>query len=217
MTVTQQPGANGYLPEWPPQQDALPVAGYQPQAAADADPVATTGDVQALAEGVPVLDDSNSLEFLGKRFGLAESIGLMALLKFAHSAKAGVSSDDMEGLNAMYLLIRSCLDRSQVQTLDPETGEPMFDGTGAPVWDAPSQWDLFEQHAIDMNADGDDLSDLINRAIQVISSRPTRPRGGSSASSSRTSGNGKAGSSSPGTRPMPPGFENMTPVGDLGR
>lgn len=212
MTVTQQSGTSGYAPEWPPLPD-LPVAGHS----ADGTAGATTADVQAAVEAVPVLDDSNSLEFLGKRFRLAESIGLMALLKFAHSAKAGLSSDDMEGLNAMYLLIRSCLDRSQVQARDPETGEPVFDGAGAPVWDGPSQWDLFEQHAIDVNADGEDLSDLINRAIQVISSRPTKPRGGSSASSSRTSGNGRAASSSPGTRPIPPGFESMTPVGELGR
>jgi hypothetical protein len=211
MTVTQQPGANGYAPDW--QHPDVPR--YTPPVVSEPD--TTTADVQAAVEAVPVLDDSNSLEFLGRRFRLAESIGLMALLKFAHSAKAGLTSDDMEGLNAMYLLIRSCLDRSQVQTRNPETGEPQFDPSGAPVWDGPSQWELFEQHAIDENADGNDLSDLINRAIQVISSRPTKPRGGSSASSSRTSGSGKAASSSPGTRPIPPGFESMTPVAELGR
>lgn len=205
----------GYAPDWPPvqQEVGLPVAGYRPP---ESDTV-TTGDMQAVVEGVAQLDDTNSLEFMGKRFRLAESIGLMALLKFAHSAKAGLSSDDMEGLSAMYLLIRSCLDRSQTQARNPQNGEPMFDPSGAPIWDGPSQWDLFEQHAIDVNADGDDLSDLINRAIQVISARPPKPRGDSSASSARTSANGKAVSSSQATRPMPPGFEEMTPVGDLGR
>lgn len=213
MTAT----VHGYAPEWPPvqQQPGLPVAGYAPPV--EALPDVSTGDVQSLVEAVPQLDDANSLEFLGRRFRLAESIGLMALLKFAHSAKSGLSSDDMEGLSAMYLLIRSCLDRTQIQAKNPKTGEPQFDPSGAPVWDGPSQWDLFEAHAIDMNADGDDLSDLINRAIQVISSRPPKPRGDSPASSARTSANGKAVSSSPGTRAVPPGFEEMTRVADLGR
>jgi hypothetical protein len=156
--------------------------------------VATTHEVQAAVEGAELLDVTNSIEFR-----LAESIGLMPLLKFAHAAKQGLNSDDMEGLSAMYLLIRSCLDRTRP---DPET---------------PSQWELFEEHAIETNADGDDLSSLINRAVQVISSRPPKRRGDSSPSSSPTSESSKASSSSPGTRPVPPGFEEMVKVGDLGR
>lgn len=195
--------------------------GYQPPDRSIPDvpqrEVATTADVQAAAEGVEILDDGNSLEFMGKRFGLAESIGLMPMLKFANAAKSGLTSDDMEGLSAMYLLIRSCLDRSQVQSRNPETGEPLFDESGAPVWAGPSQWDLFEMHAIDTNADGDDLSKVINQAVQVISARPRKRHGDSSASSSPTSGNGKAASSSPGSRPAPPGFEDLTDVSALGR
>lgn len=198
--------------QWPP-TDA-PYAGRGPVAL---DPPPTTQDVQAAAEGVVVFDDTNSIEFMGKRFGLAESIGLMPLLKFAHAAKSGLTSDDMEGLNAMYLLIRSCIDRSQVQARDPETGAPVFeDETGAPVWDGPSQYDLFEAHAIDTLADGEDLSDLINRAVQVVSARPRKRRGGSSASSPQTSESSRESSSSPGIRRPPPGFEGMTPVGELG-
>jgi len=182
----------------------------------DVDPV-STHDVQLASEGVVEFDDTNSIEFMGKRFGLAESIGLMPLLKFAHAAKQGLTSDDMEGLEAMYLLIRSCLDRSQTQAVDPQTQEPLFDDAGAPVWDGPSQWDLFEAHAIEVNADGDDLSGFINQAVQVVAARPRKPRGDSSASSRPTSPSSKASSSSPGIRPTPPGFENLTPVGSLGQ
>lgn len=176
----------------------------------------TTHEVQALSEGVVELDDTNSIEFLGKRFGLADNIGLMPLLKFAHAAKAGLTSDDMEGLTAMYLLIRSCLDRSQAQAVDGD-GKPVFDDTGAPVWAGPSQWDLFEAHAIETNADGEDLSAFINQAVTVVSARPRKRRGDSSASSPRTSPNSKESSSSPATRPVPEGFQDMIPVGALGR
>jgi hypothetical protein len=179
------------------------------------DPTPSTQDVQALTEGA-VVDDADFIEFLGKKFRLAESIGLMPLLKFAHSAKTGLTSDDMEGLSAMYLLIRSCLDRSQVQATNPD-GTPMVDESGQPVWSGPSQWDLFEAHAIDTNADGEDLSGLINRAVQVVSARPRKRRGGSSASSPQTSPSSRESSSSPGTRRVPPGFEDMTRVADLGR
>jgi hypothetical protein len=193
------------------------VAGPPPFSIVRDDDAVGTHDVQLASEGVVEFDDTNSIEFMGKRFGLAESIGLMPLLKFAHAAKAGLTSDDMEGLEAMYLLIRSCLDRSQVQAVDSVSGERVFDEAGSPVWDGPSQWDLFEQHAIETNADGEDLSEFINKAVQVVSARPRKPRGASSASSRPTSPSSRGSSSSPGTRPVPPGFEGLTPVGSLGQ
>lgn len=184
----------------------------------DDDPPVTTQEIQAIAEGAVVFDDSNSIEFMGKRFGLAESIGLMPLLKFAHAAKTGLTSDDMEGLSAMYLLIRSCLDRTKARAIDPETYEPMVDPeSGEPVYDGQSQWELFEQHAIDTDADGEDLSLMINQAVQVVSARPRKRRGDSSASSQPTSPSSRASSSSPGTPRVPQGFEGLTNVADLGQ
>jgi hypothetical protein len=181
------------------------------------DDTPTMQEVQAVTEGAVVAyDDGNSILFEGKRFGLADSIGLMPLLKFAHAAKSGLNSDDMEGLDAMYLMIRSCIDRSQTQAVDGD-GKPLFDEQGQPVWSAPSQWDLFEAHAIETNADGESLSAVINQAVQVISARPTGRRGDSSPSSPPTSPSSKASSSSPGTPRVPAGFEDMTPVGSLGR
>lgn len=175
----------------------------------------TTHEVQAASEGA-ALDDTNSIEFMGDRFRLSESIGLMALLKFAHSAKQGLTSDDMEGLTAMYLLIRSCLDRSQVQSVD-EAGKPVFDEAGNPVWAGPSEWDRFEVHAIETEADGEDLSEFINKAVQQVSARPRKRRGDSSVSSPQTSPSSKESSSSPVTRPTPPGFEGMTDVSTIGQ
>lgn len=175
----------------------------------------TVGDVQAATEGVQ-LDDSNSVELNGRRFKLAQSIGLMPLLKFAHAAKSGLTSDDMEGMSAMYTLLRCCIDRSQVQAVDGE-GKPVFDDDGNPVWAGPSQWMLFEEHTIDTAADGEALSKVINQAIEAISSRPTSRPGGSSPSSGATSASSKGSSSSQGTPRVPPGFEGLTVVADLGR
>jgi hypothetical protein len=175
----------------------------------------TSQEVQAASEGA-VVDDGNSIEFLGGRFRLAESIGLMPLLKFAHAAKTGLTSDDMEGLSAMYLLIRSCLDRSQAQATGPD-GSPQFNEDGTPVWAGPSEWDRFELHAIEQNADGEDLSEFINQAVQVVSARPRKRRGGSSASSPQTSQSSKASSSSPVTPRVPAGFEGLTDVSTIGQ
>lgn len=183
---------------------------------ADAFDNMTTSDVQAVSEGV-ALDDSNSVELKGRRFLLAESIGLMPLMKFAMVAKSGAQSDDMEGLAAMYTLLRCCIDRSRVQAVDPETGDPQFDGDGDPVWEGPSQWELFEDHATETAADGEDLTKVINQAVQVISARPTVRPGDSSESSPPTSPSSKESSSSPVTPRVPPGFEDLTPVSALGR
>lgn len=176
-------------------------------------PVPTIHEVQAAAEGVVVLDDANSVEFNGERFRLADNIGLMPLLVFANSAKQGLDSDDMEGLVAMYVMVRDCVDQSKAQQVDDE-GSPLFDESGAPVWDGPSEWDRFEAHAITTKAQGEDLMDFIKAAMSVISARPRKPRGTSSDSSRPTSENSKAASSSPGT---PAGAEGLVAVRDLGR
>lgn len=183
---------------------------------ADPDDNMTTSDIQALSEGVE-LDDTNSVELKGRRFLLAESIGLMPLMKFAHIAKSGLTSDDMEGLSAMYTLLRCCIDRTHVQAVDPETGEPQVDPEGSPVWEGPSQWELFEDHATETSADGEDLTTVIQQAVQAISARPTVRRGDSSPSSPPTSPSSKESSSSPVTPRVPPGFEDLTPVSALGQ
>lgn len=94
--------------------------------AAPAEP--TTQDVQAASEG-ELQDQSGTIEFLGKRFRLAENIGLMPLLMFANSAKSGMDSDDMDGMAAMYALIRDTVDQTRVQETD-EDGKLKFDGDG---------------------------------------------------------------------------------------
>lgn len=174
----------------------------------------TTQSVQAAVEGVVEADvDPYMIEFMGKSFRMAENVSLMPLLKFAHASKRGLDSDDMEGLDAMYRLIRSTLDRTKIQATDDE-GQPEFDEAGDPVWEGPSQWDLFEEHADEQGAEGSDLMDFVNRVMPLIAARPKKPRGDSSTSSRQISARSKDSSSSP---DMDPRMAGLTPVADLGR
>lgn len=175
------------------------------------DQMADTHSVQSQAEGVTIEDDGK-VELLGQRFRLSDSIGLMPLLAYANASKNGLDTDDMDGMAALYALIRDTVDQTRVQRRD-ESGEPMTDGMGEPVWEGPSEWQRFERHATEAKADGEDLMGFVQQAIQVISARPTRRRSGSSAPAPRTSANSKALSSSRDTAQ----WDGLTPVGQIGR
>lgn len=175
-----------------------------------------THDVQAITEGVEI--DDGRIEFLGEHFRLADSIGLMPLLAFAASAKAGLDSDDMAGMAAMYALIRDTIDQVRPVRLG-EDDQPILGGDGQPEYTGPSEWQRFERHAIDEKADGEDLMGFINRAVQTISARPTKPRGLSSGTSRKTSANTRGASSSPGTvarRRIPPESQGLVAIADIG-
>lgn len=176
-------------------------------------PPLTTGDVQAVVEGATVSEDDGRVEFMGERFRLAENIGLMPLLKFSFNAKKGADSEDMEALVTMYVLIRDAVDQTRPPKLGPD-GAQTVGADGEPEWDGPSEWDRFEEHAINVKADGEDLMGFIGSAMSVISARPRKRRGDSSASSPRTSASTKASSSSQVT---PREIEGLVPVKDLGR
>lgn len=172
----------------------------------------TTQDVQAASEG-ELQDQAGTIEFLGKRFRLAENIGLMPLLMFANSAKSGMDSDDMDGMAAMYALIRDTVDQTRVQETD-EDNKLVFDADGDPVWTGPSDWQRFERHCVEEKADGEDLMGFIKDAMGVISARPRKRRGTSAKSSSQILASSKESSSSPGMRPPPDG---LVPISQLGR
>ncbi len=168
-----------------------------------ADPVQ---HVQAAAEGVEVAGDDRAFTFLGTRFRMSDRVGIMPLMKFAMTAKKGVQSDDLDGLAAMYALIRDCVDQTRPQkpVLD-EHGQPQVDEHGQPVTedDGASEWDRFEQHAIDTKAEAEDLFKVVSEVIQALSARPTRRPGGSSSGPQTTSGSSKAISSTTAPSPQP--------------
>jgi hypothetical protein len=148
----------------------------------------TTHQVQAAVEGVPDIDD-DKVEFMGERFRVAESVGLMPLLKFAHVSAKGVDSGDMEGLAALYSMIRGCIDHKR-----PQREEVDDQGNVSYVDAGPSEWDRFERHAIDNDAEDTDLMPVVQRAMEVISARPTKRRTGSSPGRRQISANSKASS-----------------------
>jgi hypothetical protein len=143
-------------------------------------------EMQAMSEGVVV--DADRLEFLGEPFRLGESIGLMPLMKFAHAANNGLDSDNMEGLAALYAMIRD--------TIHPE------------------DWDRFERHAIDKHAEGDELMEFVGRAIEAISARPTKRRSVSSGGAPSTSPSSTEPSF---VKPAPAGAAELMSVDELMR
>lgn len=134
-------------------------------------------EVQAAAEGVgEIIGGDQKITFMGEEYRLAESIGLMPLLKFANASARGIDSNDMAGLAALYAMIRDCI--------------------------ADDEWSRFEYDAIDKKAEGDDLMPVVQQAIEAISARPTSPPNGSSAGRLPTSPNSRGSSPSPGTAPL---------------
>lgn len=111
------------------------------------------------------------LEFEGESFDLADKVGLMPLMRFAHVARGGVDAADMEGLAAIYDLLQNVI--------------------------ADGDWARFERHATKVRASGDDLMGVVKQAIKVISDRPTSEPSGSSDGPPSTSGSSADGSPSP--------------------
>lgn len=197
-------GQGAPLASWAPEPQPRPYLVPQHEA-----PEQTTQTAQASAEGV-VLDDGDYLEFFGEKFRLADRVGIIPMLAFANASKKGLDSDDMEGLAAMYAMIRGVIHRPPLFNAD---GTRSRDENGKPLRDE-SEWQRFEALAEDECAEGDDVMSFVNKAMEVMAARPRKPREISSDGSRPTSESSRAGSSLPGTLP---GAEGLTPVSRLGR
>jgi hypothetical protein len=115
-----------------------------------------------------------TVDFLGKRFTVREQgVSLLALMKFAVVAKRGKTSDDMEGLAALYALLQSCI--------------------------ADDEWEAFEDHANAKGADGEALMKVVTDAVTAAAARPTQQPSHSQDGPSTTAASSAAGSSSPGS------------------
>ena len=60
----------------------------------------------AQIEGAPA-EGQQVVEAFGGTFELAEKVSQMPLMRFAHLARRGKATDDMESLDAMYEVIRA--------------------------------------------------------------------------------------------------------------
>jgi len=126
------------------------------------------------------------VEFLGKEFAIASKIGLMPLMRFAHAAKSGLDSDDMEGMAAMYDMLRQCIadesvyvfqgrtiTREVAADLPPEAMDQVVTYGG---------WDEFEAHATRERADdAGELFGVVQKVMAILSQRPTTRPSDSSA------------------------------------
>lgn len=181
----------------------------------------TTHDVQTLQQGVePAIvgeDGAQYIEFEGKQFRIARSVGLMPLLKFSHFATRGIDSGDPQGLAAIYTMLRDCIverepkvphlkeDRTEEQERDWERWQKSLE-----------EWARFEEHATEVKAEGDDLMPVVSRTIEILSARPTTRPGSSSAGPQKTS-DGSRESSGNGRGPDADELAGLIPVKELAR
>lgn len=91
---------------------------------------------------------SESVEFCGEKFRVADKVGAMPIMRFAKIAKAGVDANELDGLAALYDVLEQCIH--------------------------PSDWYRFEQHADAQHADGEQLLAVVQEAFTLMAQRPTQ-------------------------------------------
>lgn len=151
-------------------------------------------DGAEIPPGFPTVVDEQGLT--RRSFRLAASVGMMPMLRFAHAAKAGMDSEDMEGMAALYTMIQDCVE--------------------------PADWSAFVEYATTCKADDEALMEFVQRAMEIITARKEKRRGNSSATSPNTSAKSKASSSGqatpiPAGTNTPDGVEGLMPVSELTR
>lgn len=148
-----------------------------------ASPEAEVHELQGKVMGVKV--KPRTVEFLGQQFRVADKVGLMPLMRFAHaSAQEDLDSSDMEAMVAVYEMLRDCIDPGS-----PPCGKCSFckDPNGTCPSFRKGDWRRFEEHATIMKADADQLLPVVQRVIEILTARPTPEPSGSSAGSASTS------------------------------
>jgi hypothetical protein len=148
------------------------------------------GAEMAVKEGT-VADDGETIEFMERKFRIAEKIGLMPLLKYASASD--MSTEDPRALAAVYAMLRDCIHPGTPacgECADCEAGRD----TSCKSYDK-GDWAAFEEHAIETKAGAEDLLPVISQVMEIISGRPTGPPAPSSAGR-RATRRGSTGNSS---------------------
>lgn len=134
-----------------------------------------------------VISSTRVVTLAGQDFRVAEKVGLMPLLKFSHAAN--LRTDDSRAYIALYEILRDVIMEAE-DTCGSCPGCKQA-GKGASARDCAfadeGDWERFEDHAVACKADADELLDVVEQAIKVISSRPTESPSSSSDGSRRTS------------------------------
>jgi len=124
-----------------------------------------------------IVTSDRTVELNGKRFRIADSVGLMPLLKF--SAFSDVDVQDPRALGALYAMLRDCIHAGNPgcgECEDCENGS----NQACKEYD-PGDWRAFEDHACESKANAEDLMDVVTKTIELISARPTEQPSSSSA------------------------------------
>jgi hypothetical protein len=143
-----------------------------------------------IVQEMPPEPEVRRIEFLGEEFVIADKIGLMPLLRFAHAAKSGLDSSDMEGLAAMYDLLRQCIADEPVclfrgrRITREEYGDLPPEATAQTVM--YGGWNEFEAHATVQRAGDNDLMNVMQDVMRILTERPTSRPSDSSAGPQRT-------------------------------
>ena len=81
----------------------------------------------------------DEVELKGKKFRIREKIGSLAMFKWSAAAELG--TDDPRALGAIYAMLKSCI--------------------------LKEDWIAFEDHALDEDADAEELLDVITKSLEI--------------------------------------------------
>jgi hypothetical protein len=117
--------------------------------------------------------DADGKERTVGAYRMAEKTGLMPLLKFAHVSSKGVDSADLEGMAALYDMIRDSIHEDE--------------------------WDRFERDATEAKADDKEIFAVVQAVVEVLAQGRTRSRSDSRAGRRQISAKSKGSSQPTGT------------------
>ena len=98
-------------------------------------------------EGAPA-EEPLFVEAFGRKYRVADHVGVAPMVKFAQLAKSGAGAQDLESLAVMGDLIAAVL--------------------------ADGEYDRYMDDATAARADGEELFAVVTQAMQVLSARPTK-------------------------------------------
>lgn len=113
-----------------------------------------------------VTGETHTFEFYGETFEISPTVGVMPLLTFAHAAMSGLDTSEVEGMAAMYDMLRDCL--------------------------SPVDWQRFKKVATDNRADGEVMLEVCRAVYGVVSGKDSSTPQTSTNGQSKTSRKSKS-------------------------
>jgi hypothetical protein len=173
--------------------------------------MASLGSFEAAAKRADPDREPDTFTLCGETFTVADEVSPVPLMRFAKAADAGTDSDSMEGLVAMYDLLRDCLapEEREPDVTDAETGKVVRGKLVRPGFDR------FLEVATVNKVSNDTLWEIVNAVYAAVSGRPTQPPSNSSDGQRTSSTGSTGGSSTTGTAARPPAFRDDPQFDDM--